>query len=441
MPSTVTKLLSRPGLRAAAGNFGWLAVEKGVRLALGTVVALWLARYLGPERLGIWTYCLAIVALVGFVPALGLDSVLKRDLLEQPDRASELLASGIALRLLAGFVAYTGIFVAARFELGLTGEESGLLRVLGLLLFQPAGMVADLWLQAHLRSKLSVTAQLAALAVGSALRIWMIVNRRPLIDFAWVAVVEAACAAVGLMWIARRTGMHSGFIAATWRRMGLLLSETWPLMFTGLAVLVYMKIDEVMLRQMAGAQAVGTYAAATRLSELWYFVPVGLASSVLPAMLRARSQGPAQYQQRLQRYYDISAATAYALSIPIALCAPMIVRILYGAAYAESGPILAVHIWSSVFVFVGVARGQWLVNEKLQRFYLAATCAGAVANVLLNLVLIPRLGGMGAAIATVASYALAAWVCSYLHPAVRPTARMQTRALLLPLRLGEFLRR
>ena len=174
---------------------------------------------------------------------------------------------------------------------------------------------------------------------------------------------------------------------------------------------------------------------------MWYFVPTALASSVLPALLRARQHNAAEYARRQQQYYDLSAAVAYALSVPVALVAPWVVRVAYGAEFAAAGPILAVHIWSSVFVFLGVARGQWLVNEGLQKFYLGTTCAGAVANVALNLVLIPRWGGLGAAWATVVSYGLAAWLASYAHPAARATAAMQTRALLIPLRGWRYLRR
>jgi O-antigen/teichoic acid export membrane protein len=220
-----------------------------------------------------------------------------------------------------------------------------------------------------------------------------------------------------------------------------LLRQAWPLMFTSLAIIVYMKIDEVMLRHLAGPAAVGIYAAAAKLSEVWYFLPTALGSSLLPALLRARAADAAGYEQRLQQYYDLSAAAAYALSIPVALAAPWIVRLAYGAEFAAAGPILAVHIWSSIFVFLGVARGQWLVNEGLQKFYLGATAAGAVANILLNLVFIPRWGGLGAAIATVVSYALAAWLASYFHPEVRATAAMQTRALLIPFLGWRYLRR
>jgi O-antigen/teichoic acid export membrane protein len=156
--------------------------------------------------------------------------------------------------------------------------------------------------------------------------------------------------------------------------------------------------------------------------------------------MRARAANPVEYARRQQQYYDVSAAVAYTLSVPIALAAPLIVRLAYGMPFAAAGPILTVHIWSSIFVFLGVARGQWLVNEGLQKFYLASTVVGAVVNILLNLVLIPSYGGLGAAYATVVSYALAAWIASYFHPAVRTTAGMQTRALLIPFRVWSYFR-
>ena len=194
-----------------------------------------------------------------------------------------------------------------------------------------------------------------------------------------------------------------------------------------------MKIDEVMLRQMAGPHAVGIYAAAVRLSELGYFIPVALASSALPALLRSRERGAGFYRERLQHFFDLNAGLAYLLAVPLWFASGWIVRLTYGTAFAEAGPVLAVHIWACLFVFLGVARGQWLVNEGLTRFYLGATLAGAGANVLLNLVLIPRWGPLGAAWATLASYGLSAWLASFAHPAVREVAGLQTRALLLPL--------
>ena len=433
--------LAKPGLQRAAANFGWLMLERALRFALGALVGFVVARYLGPVQLGAFSYCLALVTLLGFIPALGLDAIVKRELINSPRATAEVLASALALRAAAGSVAFAVVWLTAEWAPGFTTEEAQMFKILGLLLFQPALLLPDLWLQAHLRAKQAVFVQLIALAAASGLRVWLVTTGAPVTSFAWVLVIEMSLGSAGLWMLARRDGLSSPLSGARRARMASLLAEAWPLMFAGLAILIYMKIDEVMLRQMTGPAEVGLYAAAARLSEVWYFLPTALASSVLPGLLRARAAGAEEYDQRQQQYYDASAALAYALSVPIALAAPWIVRIAYGEAFTASGPILAVHIWSSIFVFLGVARGQWLVNEGLQQFYLVATLIGAVANIALNLAFIPRWGGLGAAYATVISYGLAAWVASYFHPRVRATAAMQTRALLIPLRGWRYLRR
>ncbi len=437
----LTEVWGKPGFRRAAANLGWLVAERGGRLVLGTAVGLIVARYLGPERLGLLSYSVAFVTLLGFVPALGLEAILKREVLNAPEKTAELLGSAWALRLVAGAVGGAAVVGVARAGWGLAGDEPRLLEALALLLFQPALFLPELWLQTQLRAKAAAVAQLGALAVASGVRLWLIASEAPLTAFAWVLVGEMVLGAWGFQAVARRAGLRMSWRAARVETMRRLLAESWPLMFASFAVVVYMKIDEVMLRHLAGPAAVGVYAAAARLSEVWYFLPTALASSVLPALLRAKGNDAAEYAKRQQQYYDLSAGVAYGLSVPVALAATLIVHLAYGPEFAAAGPILAVHIWSSVFVFLGVARGQWLVNEGLQRFYLAATAAGAVANVGLNFVFIPRWGGLGAAWATVISYGLAAWLASYFHPAVRGTAAMQTRALLIPLRGWRYLRR
>jgi polysaccharide transporter, PST family len=434
-------VLAKPGFRKAATNFGWLSVERAGRFVLAAAVGLLVVRYLGPARWGSLSYCTALVTLIGFAPALGLDAIVKRELLRSPAQTAEVLASSLLLRLGAGALAYAIVLIVASAGWGFAGDEARVFAILGAILFQPAFFLPELWLQAQLRAKWIVAAQLGALAVVSGARIWLILHRGSLVAFAWVIVVEMTLGAAGFFWSARRMGLRFPAVAARVATMRRLLAEAWPLMFASLAIFVYMKIDEVMLRQLAGPAVVGIYAAAAKLSEIWYFVPTALASSVLPALMRARAANPAEYARRQQQYYDVSAAVAYALSVPIALAAPLIVRLAYGAPFAAAGPVLTVHIWSSIFVFLGVARGQWLVNEGLQKFYLASTVVGAVVNVGLNFVLIPSYGGLGAASATVVSYALAAWIASYFHPAVRTTAGMQTRALLIPFRVWSYFRR
>jgi O-antigen/teichoic acid export membrane protein len=433
-------LLERPGARAAAHNLGWLVAEKGARLVLNLGVGFWVARHLGPAQYGALNYGLAVVGLVSLLAELGLESVVRRELIRSPARAVELVATMGGLRLAGGMAAYA-LLVASWWLGWATPAERGLLAVLGLTLFQPALMVTDLWFQARLTAKFSVQAQVVALTVGAAMRVALIMAGATLIGFAWAVVAEAAVAILLLAVLARREGLTlrpSAFDPKLGKR---LFGEAWPLLLVGFAVMIYLRIDAIMLRAMVGDVAVGVYSAAIRFTEIWYFLPMALGSSLLPALLRARERGSEAYAVRMQAYYDLSAGLAYVLSVPIALAAPWLIRLAYGPAFAGAAPVLALHIWSSVFVFLGVARGLFLVNESFTRFYLAATVAGAALNIGLNCWLIPRYGPWGAAMATVAAQAVAAWLSSFCFAPVRQTAWMQTRALLIPVRWFRYVRR
>ncbi len=433
VPQAWQALTSRPAVRAAVQNFGWLIADKFARLLLSVWVGFVVARYLGPREFGTFSFALAVVTMGLLLAEGGLEGVVKREILKDPSREGALLAEAGLMRLALGGVLYVVLLGALAAGWG-AGTERGVLAVLGLMLFQPALLVPDLWFQARLESRVSVTSQTAALAVGAAARLALVAWRAPLVAFAWVMVGEVVAASAILWWRARRRGLGlavaSGLAASVRRLWG----DAWPLLASGLAVAVYMRIDTVMLRQMAGEAAVGEYAAGIRFTEIWLFVPGALAVSALPELLRARAAGPEAYARRLGQYCDLSTLLAFGLAVPTALLAPWLIPLAYGAAYAGAVPVLIVHVWVLVFAALGVARGQFCVNEGLTRFHLAATIAGAVLNVLLNLWLIPWRGPTGAALATVAAQALAAWLSTFCIAATRELAWMQTRSLFNPFR-------
>ncbi len=438
--SSLQNLLIRPGARAAAQNLGWLVAEKAARLVFNVGVGFWVARYLGPAQFGALNFALAVVGIASLLAELGFEAVVRRELVQAPENAVAVLAATRRLRLVGGTLA-GALLVAMVLMSGASLADRALLLVVGLTLFQPALTVADLWFQARLQARFSVLAQVGALLVGAAVRVTLIVAGAPLVGFAWAVVAEMCVGGILFASLARRAGL--GRLAGAFDRAvaGRLLREAWPLLLSGFAVMLYMRIDAVMLRSLAGEAAVGIYAAVARFTEIWYFVPVALASSLLPALLRARERGAADYAVRLQASFDVNAGLAYGLAVPLALAAPWLIRVAYGPAFAAAGPVLALHVWSSVFVFLGVARGQFLVNEGHTRFYFGSTVAGLTVNVALNLVLIPRHGAWGAALATVVAQAVAAWLSTFCCAPLRATAWMQTRSLLIPFTWYRYVRR
>jgi PST family polysaccharide transporter len=184
-----------------------------------------------------------------------------------------------------------------------------------------------------------------------------------------------------------------------------------------------------MLGQMLGDEAVGIYSAATRISEVWYFIPIIIVASVFPAILEAKKQSETLYHQRLQRLYDLMVWLSVAVALPMTFLAGPIVVLLYGPAYAEAGTVLAIHIWASVFVFLGVASGQWFIAENRQILSFQRTLMGAVANVLLNLIFIPKFGPVGAAVATVMAYSIAAFLFDAVTKETRAMFVMKVRSM------------
>ena len=182
-------------------------------------------------------------------------------------------------------------------------------------------------------------------------------------------------------------------------------------MLSGMVISIYMKIDQVMIKEMLGAEQVGQYAAAVRLSEAWYFVPMAITSSVFPAIINAKKQSEELYYQRLQKLYDLMVWLAVAIALPTTFLAPWVIRVLYGEAFLPAAGVLSIHIWAGVFVFLGVASGKWLLTENLQIFSTINTSIGAIVNIILNYILIKSMGINGAAISTLISYFIAAYLC------------------------------
>ena len=209
-----------------------------------------------------------------------------------------------------------------------------------------------------------------------------------------------------------------------------MLGEGWPLILSSMAISIYMRIDIVMLKLMQSDTAAGVYSAATRVSEVWYFIPLAIVSSVSPAIIRSR-ENPALYNARMQKLFSAMVILSVAIGSGIALASPWIVRRLYSSAYEGAAPVLAVHIWASVFVFLGVlAQGPWNVSENLLKLSLVRTTAGAVSNVALNVFLVPRYSAMGAAIATVVSYAVSGVIANAFDPRTRQIFFFQMKAFL-----------
>ena len=317
--------------------------------------------------------------------------------------------------------------------------EARIVGVLLLLVFYPAGSIPEVWLHARLEARGAVLAQWIALVLGALARVLLVQVGAPVLAFAAVFPAEAVVS-VALVWISAR---RYGFSVGKWQspRAKELAKDAWPLLLSGIAVLLYMRVDVLMLNGVKGSESAGVYAAAARFTELWYFLPVVISSSVLPMLMRAKEASEVEYRKRFQLVFDLSVSAACALAASMTVAAKYIIELAYGPAYAGAVGVMRLHAWSLVFVFLGVIRGQYLVIESLTGFYLISVLCGLLFNIAGNALLIPSYGAEGAAIATLLAQAVAALISSFCYQPVRVCAWMQARALTLPMRLLNYVRR
>lgn len=433
LPSFIrTRLEGRPSLQKVIGNTGWLFADKVVRMGAGLLVGVWVARYLGPDRFGLLSYTGAFVALFSAVANLGLDGIVVRNIVRDPGCRNETLGTAFVLKAVGGTV-----------TLGLT--------MLTIILMRPgdtpahwlvgitaAGMIfqafdtIDFWFQSQIQSKFTVYAKNSAFLCVTVVKVVLILVKAPLVAFAWAGSAEIALGALGMALAYRVSGGRLTAWRGSVRLARHLLRDSWPLILSSVVIMIYMRIDQVMIGDMVGDAEVGVYSAAVRLAEVWYFIPMAVVSSVFPSVVEARAISDELFYGRLQKLYNLMALMGYLVAVPVTFLAGWMVKLLFGEAYAAAGPMLAVLIWAGLFTNLGVARSSFLTAMNWTRVHFLTVSLGCVVNVLLNLVLIPRYGGMGAVIASCVAYWFAAHGSCFLYRPLRRTGMMLTRALLYP---------
>lgn len=419
----------RPGLVKIVENIGWLFFDKILRLGVGFFVGIWIARYLGPEQFGLLSFLIALTGLLGALSALGLPGVIVRDLVQHPESASVTLGTAVLLRLVGGLAAYLLAIVAIGYLRPDDDFARGAVAILGLTMLFKSSDVAVYWFESQVRSKYTVWVQNTGLLMFALIKIYLIFLQAPLIAFVWAILAETVVVAVLLLVILSARGLAIPNFGISVKRATDLLSESWPLLFSAIAVSIYMKIDQIMLGQMLGDHYVGIYSVAVRISEIWYFIPVAIAASTFPALLEAKERSNRRYYTLLQQGFDVLTLIAVSVSLLVTLLSTRIVELLFGQSYDGADTVLTIHVWASIFVFLGVLSSRWFLAENRQKLLLLRTLLGAITNVLLNIWLIPAYGAVGAAVATVVSYSISAFFADLVHQRTRRLFIMKVRSL------------
>lgn len=433
IPSIILKHLEgRRALKNIIANIGWLFADRILRMGVGLFVGVWVARYLGIEQFGLFSYATAFVALFSTLTTLGLPSLVIRSITHEPEKRAEILGTTFWLQLVGGI---TTLLLAVSIMFVLRHEDRLTLSLVAILastsILKAFGTI-ELWFQSQVQSKYPVLAQNTAFLIVAIVKVVLINLQAPLLAFAGATLAESVVGAVGLILFYRL----QGYSLRIWRwslpLAKTLLHESWPLILSGFAIMIYLKVDQIMLGEMRGNQVVGLYSSATRISEIWYFIPTTIVSSAAPSIYAAKkAANESLYYQRIEKLLKILSLLAILIAVPMTFLSGAIITRLFGNSYAAAAPILAIHIWASLFVFMGVGASSWFIAEGLAHLTFIRTLIGSITNIILNFFLIPIYGGIGAAIATVISYAISSVLANAVNPRTWRIFILQIRSIIL----------
>lgn len=425
----ISHALSHQGFRRYFANTSWIFAEQMLRLVSELLAGIWVARYLGAEQFGVLSYAVAFVAIFNPIAKLGLDGIVVRELVIESSQKDKYLGTAFWLKFGGAFLSLAVVVLALQFTSNDHTTKLYILIIASGMIFQSFEVVA-FYFQSQVQARYISTGKLMQLLLSSLLKIYLVCMESELRWFVLVSLVDQITLAAAYFIVYQRRQSGSFIRSFDYMTAKQLLKDSWPLIFSGLVVMIYMRIDQIMIKEMLGDREVGIYSVAVRLSEVWYFIPMVITSSLFPSIINARKVSQELYHVRLQRLYSFMVWIAIAAAIPTTFLSDWLVAFLYGEAYQGAGEVLRIHVWGSVFVFLGVASSAWLTSENLQHISFYRTLSGAMINVSLNIVLIPIFGIVGAAVATVISYMAAGFLFDLFNDKTRMMFFMKIDAFL-----------
>jgi O-antigen/teichoic acid export membrane protein len=396
---------NKDGFKKYFFNTGWMFLARVVAFVVSFFVIAVVARYLGPENLGKLSYAQSLVAIFSMFASLGLDQILYRELIANPKREKELLGTAALAKLLCGGAT---LIVTILTSLLIGGEPllTWLVAIIALsFIFQPLGVVGHVF-SARVRSKYPSYANIIGAFAIAFLKIVVVFFEEGLLYFAVIIAFEILLNSILLYWLYAKV---FGGSLINWRvsfsTFKALLSDSWPLMFAGVTGYIYTRIDQVMLKHLIDATAVGLYEVAVRLTEPLSFIPGIIIGSLFPAIINARGADATEYRRRLRSLTTLCLGLSAGLAAIVFIFSAHIVELMFGSDFRESAAILRIYVWSTVGSVAMALMYNYFIAEHRTYLHLIYTAGGAVINVLLNMLLIPPLGASGAAYATLLTVA------------------------------------
>lgn len=431
----------KEGFKLYLKNTSWALSEKILKLFSSLTIGIMVARYLGPYNFGIYSYAISFVSIFWVISSLGIDEIIVNQFVLNKFKIEELFGTAIVIKILGAFLSL-GLLMVALYLTSNPASTKILIQLIFLGIFFQAFNVIEKYFLSLVKIKKIAISNILVLIISIIAKLYLIKTNSSLIAFALVVLLENILTAIFYLIVLFSEQFKVQIKIFSWKRIKFnrkilsnLLNESWPLILSSLSVIIYMRIDQLMINEILNEREVGLYSVGIRISEAWFFVPTIITSSMFPIVLRAKKISDFLYNQRLIYLYSLLIYLSIGISLILTLFSRPLILLLFGYEFEESSKILMIHIWSSIFIVAAIIRGNWFVSEGLTKYSLYTVSIGMLLNIFFNYFLINSYGIIGASTATLVSRFLSFLLIFSFFKKIRPTFKHFYRGLILPFQL------
>lgn len=379
-------------------------ISRGLTVLLGLITIGVLTRSLGTAGYGQYATIFAVLGFVGTLVDLGMYLVITRRIGAGED-PSRVVSAVLGLRL----VSFVGIvIVVALADLVLpydsivkAGILLGTISVLGITLNQALGGL----FQAKQRMDQFVVGDVLGRAVTLGLLIWFLAVGWGLLGAVWAVIFGYAGNLAVTYWFAKRYAkIRFSFERGLWEEI---IREAIPVGILIIFGIIYLRIDLVIISLFRSASDVGIYGVAEKVAEILATAPLIIMAAMLPMLSRAVAYGDtAKLRVAAHQIFQAMVLLGLGLAVGLAFVSNEAARLIGGADFAASGLPLAIVGVAAGLGFFTAFFSHLMIAYGKQRQLAFATGAVALLNIILNLLLVPRLGYLASAWITVLSEAM-----------------------------------
>jgi O-antigen/teichoic acid export membrane protein len=410
-------------------NASWLIIGRVIQMILSFVVSIFTARYLGPSNYGVINYAGAYVAFFTSLCTLGINSIIIKDFVDNPDEQGITIGTSLVLRIISSVLSsimIVGIVSVVDYGETETIAVSALCSVA--LVFQVFDTI-NYWFQSRYQSKVTAIATLFAYLAISAYKIVLLILHKDVEWFAFANSVDYIFLAIFLIISYKK---HNGpKWSFSWKKGKYLLSRSYHYIISGMMVAIYGQTDKLMLKQMMNETSVGYYSLASSINLMWVFDLQAIIDSMYPTIMNLYKTDKEQFEKKNRQLYAIVIYVSIFVAVMFILFGNLAIQILYGEAYLPAAEPLKIITWYTIFSYLGVARNAWIVCENKQKYLKYMYLSAVFINIILNYFMIPLWGASGAAAASLITQICTSIVLPCFIKDMRPNVKLMLQAFLL----------